>query len=279
LELAQYLLPKKPTKKKARCGKFLPDEYGFVVDPDLAKKLRDTKLELAFLPHSSKKRSPHATAQKASKLQTRLKEIQETLQCPCPSKYGLIRYFDGHDFDAEFSCEIIRDGEIVYDKDRLEILRKRRADKRLFTAEEDLEEAIRTARYDSFMQGPEVAARLRLQELQEKKRAADKGYGPPLTAVQEAAFRLLTLLYPSPKLPERTEIMVADHPFLDLPIAEDTNLLLTRSPRRPALSSPEPNLEDELHEDEVVGLPPFCTIDRELSEKRGRTILKWTFET
>jgi hypothetical protein len=164
------------------------------VDPNLARELRDTKLELACLPHSSKKRSPYATAQKASKLQARIKEIHESLQCPCPSKYRLKCYFDGHDFDDETSGEIIRDGEIAGDKNRLEILRKRRADKRLFTPEEDLEEAIRTARYDSFLQGPEVAARLRLEELREKKRAADKMYGPPFTAAQEAVFRLLTLL-------------------------------------------------------------------------------------
>jgi hypothetical protein len=193
-ELALYFLPKKATQKKSRRGNFAPDEYGFVVDPNLARELRDTKLELACLPHSSKKRSPYATAQKATKLQARIKEIHESLQCPCPSKYRLKCHFDGHDFDDETSGEIIRDGEIAGDKNRLEILRKRRADKRLFTPEEDLEEAIRTARYDSFLQGPEVAARLRLEELREKKRAADKMYGPPFTAAQEAVFRLLTLL-------------------------------------------------------------------------------------
>ncbi len=60
-ELAQYFLPKNPTKKKSRRGNFPPDEYGFVVDPGLARQLRDTKLELACLPLSSKKRSPYAT--------------------------------------------------------------------------------------------------------------------------------------------------------------------------------------------------------------------------
>jgi hypothetical protein len=128
------------------------------------------------------------------------------------------------------------------------------------------------------MERPEMAARQRLAELLEAKRAADN-HGPPLSAAQAADFRLLRLLYPSRKPPERTEITLADHKFLNLPIAEDTNSPLTRSPRRPPSSSPEPDLKDELHDDEVVGLPPYCTIDRELSEKRGRTILKWTFET
>jgi hypothetical protein len=115
-ELAQYFLPKKATQKKSRRGNFAPDEYGFVVDPNLARELRDTKLELACLPHSSKKRSPYATAQKASKLQARIQEIHESLQCPCPSKYRLKCYFDGHDFDDEISGEKIRDGEIAGDK-------------------------------------------------------------------------------------------------------------------------------------------------------------------
>ena len=46
-ELAQYFLPKKPSQKKSRRGNFAPDQYGFVVDPNEARQLRDTKLELA----------------------------------------------------------------------------------------------------------------------------------------------------------------------------------------------------------------------------------------
>ena len=87
-QLAQYFLPKKPTIKKSRHGNVLPDECGFVVDPDLARKLRDLTLELACLPFSSKKRSPHIVARKASELQKRIKEIQQSLECPCPSRYG-----------------------------------------------------------------------------------------------------------------------------------------------------------------------------------------------
>ena len=71
-------------------------------------------------------------------------------------------------------CRHRIDGEIIRDNDRLKILGKRRVDKKMFTPEEDLEEAIRTARYDSFIEGPEMAARERLAELREKKRAADK---------------------------------------------------------------------------------------------------------
>ena len=43
-ELAQYFLPKRPTQKKSRRGNFASDQYGFVVDPDLARELRDSLL-------------------------------------------------------------------------------------------------------------------------------------------------------------------------------------------------------------------------------------------
>ena len=275
-ELAQYFLPKNPAKKKSRSGIFPPDEYGFVVDPDLARELRDTKLELACLPLSSKKRSPYATAQKASKLQARIEEIQQSLECPCPSKYKLKCHIDAGNFDAQIHGEIIQDGEIVRDNDRLEIFGKRRVDKKMFTPEEDLEEAIRTARYDSFMLGPEMASRLRLAELRQKKSVADNRYGPPFTAAQAAAFRLLTLLYPQPPKPEASEIILADHPFLNLPIAEHDNLSSLHSSKRPVSSSPKPDIEEDFVE--FAEVPPFCTVDRELSAKKGRLILKWTYE-
>ena len=270
-ELAQYFLPKNPTQKKSRRSKFTSDQDGFVVDPDIARELRDTKLKLAFLPLSGKKLSPYAFAQKASKLQARIKEIQESLQCPCPSKYQLKHYIcvDGR--------EIVVDGDIARDNDRLKILGKRRVDKKIFPPEEDLEEAIRTARHDSFIVGPENAARYRLAELREKKRAADKRYGPPFTPAQDAAFRVLTLLYPPSPNPEPSEIFLADHPFRDLLVVND-DTSSRKAPKRPASTRPQPDSDDDFVEFGDFP-PPFCTIDRELSAKRGRTILKWTYET
>ena len=106
-------------------------------------------------------RRHYAVARKASKLQAQIKEIQESLQCPCPSKYRLTYSVDG----AEVPGEIVRDGE------RLAILWKRHAEKKTFTAEEDLEEAIRMARYESFLVSPERAAGKRVTELRQKKRA------------------------------------------------------------------------------------------------------------
>jgi hypothetical protein len=218
-ELAQYFLPKKQTQKKSKRCNLVVDQYGFVVDPDVARELRGTKLELARL--SKGKSTPHAFAQKAAKLQARIKEIHESLQCPCPSKYSLNDKDNGADVD----------GQILRDYIRLKCLRKRRAAKQVFTPEEDLDEAICMARYDSFIKGPETAARRRLEGLRQRKRAADGGWGPPFTPAQQAAFRLLTLLYPSPppKLSEAlTEMILADHPFRDLPVADDGPLSLPK---------------------------------------------------
>jgi hypothetical protein len=264
-ELAQYFLPKKPSQKKSKRGKFAADQYGFVVDPDVARELRDTKLELGCL--SKRKFTPYALAQKATKLQARIKEIHESLQCPCPSKYTLKDKFDGADVD----------GQIPRDYDRVKNLRKRRAAKEVFTPEEDLEEAICMARYDSFEKGPEMAARRRLKELRKSKRAADEGWGRLITPAQQAAFRLLTLLYPPPPNPKPDESTLADHPFRDLRVADDDTVSSPKAPQRPASTLPQPDPDDDFVEFDDTP-PPFCTIDRELSAKKGRTILKWTYE-
>jgi hypothetical protein len=205
LEAARFFLPEKPGSTSRR-GKFPPDECGFSVDPNLAKELRDAKLQLASLRLSSKKLTPYAVAQKASKLQARIKEIQESLQCPCPSKYRLMYSVDG----AEVPGEIVRDIE------RLAIFWRRREEKKTFPAEEDLEEAIRMARYDSFLVGPEIAASKRVTELRQKNRVADYG-GPPLTRVEEVNLRFLGLLYPRPRRTTDYERILEGHPFWDLP--------------------------------------------------------------
>jgi hypothetical protein len=208
-EVAQQFLPKKIGSKKSPSSKFTADEYGFSVDPNLARELRDTKLKLACLPLSSKRLSPYALAQKAAKLQARIKRIQESLQCPCPSKYRLKYYIGRTGVDAE----------IIWDGDRLKIFQKRRLDKETFTPEEDLEEAIKTARYDSIVEGPEVAARQRLSKLRELRRAAERG-ASPLTLAEETTFRFLALLYPlSPRpIDERT---LEAHPFHEPPVKEE----------------------------------------------------------
>jgi len=48
-QIAEFFLPKDARGKKPRRGKFPPDECGFVVDPELARELRDSKMKLSCL--------------------------------------------------------------------------------------------------------------------------------------------------------------------------------------------------------------------------------------
>jgi len=228
-EVAAYFLPKYAGGKKSRCRKFAPDECGFVVDPDLARELRDCKLRLASLP-LAKKITPYNVAQRARKIQARIRAIHETLQCPCPSKYG-------HDM-------------IERDRIRLESFRRRRGAQEILTFDEDIEEARRMARYDSFWLGPEIAARRRLAPLREKRRIYeqhrfDNGIyekrriwrtdhpppltrprkkqdgPPPLTRAEKVSLRYLALLYPPPPPNGPDARSLAGHAFHRLYIPED----------------------------------------------------------
>jgi hypothetical protein len=88
-EIAVIFLPKYPGRKRtARRTKFPADEYGFVIDPKIARELRDAKFRLEK-PPPRKKADSYGFARKATKLQERIIAIQNTLQCPCPSKYGI----------------------------------------------------------------------------------------------------------------------------------------------------------------------------------------------
>ena len=137
LQVAEFFRPKNARGKKSHRSKFPPDEYGFVIDPNLARELRDSTLKLACLK-LDKKRTPYAIAREARNLHARIGEIQRSLQCPCPSKYGL--------------------KQLERDNERLKIFADRRVQRKLFTPEEDLEEARHMARFDSFRKGPEVSA-------------------------------------------------------------------------------------------------------------------------
>jgi hypothetical protein len=46
LEFGQYFLPKRPIQERSHRGKVVRDQYGFEVDPNVARELRDTKLKL-----------------------------------------------------------------------------------------------------------------------------------------------------------------------------------------------------------------------------------------
>jgi hypothetical protein len=190
-QAAQFFLPKHPTGPRRR--KFPADEYGFAVDPELARELRDANFKIATIHLETKKKNqtPYVLAQRVSALQARIKEIQQSLQCPCPSKYGW--------------CDLDRDRQEVTN------LRRERMAGTVFSPEVDLEEAIRTARSESFIRGPEAAALVRRKTLEEKK---NRKNGPPLTPAEHTNFRLLSLLYPRPPNPTPPEEMLEDHPFI-----------------------------------------------------------------
>ena len=191
LSIAEFFLPKDTRGMKSRRGKIPPDECGFVVDLELAKELRDSQLKLACLKRD-KRRTPYAFAQEARNLHARIAEIHRSLQCSCPSKYGL--------------------EQVKNDHVRLRIFADRRLQRKLLLLEEDREEACLTARHDSFVVGPEMMARRRLATFRSKKRVAQAD-GPRLTAAEETMFRFLTLLYPSPPGPTPSKEMIEDHPF------------------------------------------------------------------
>ena len=198
-QLAEYFLPKNPRGRNRRRGKLPKDEYGFGVDPDLAGELRDSKLRLDCLPLSNKL-TPYIVAQRARRIQARIRAIQQSLECPCPSKYGV--------------------NEFQRDRERLDGFSRKRASRKILAFDEEIEEAHRMARHDSFWFGPEVAARRRLTDLREKKRGADIGGGRPLTHAEEAMLRCLALLYPRSRSRSPDPQTLAEHPFRDLPISE-----------------------------------------------------------
>jgi hypothetical protein len=158
-------------------------------------------LELAGL-QLEKKLTPNAIAQKTQKLQARIKEIQHSLQSPCPSKYSSKQFRRDRDTLGELTDKLAA-GEVL-------------------TATQSAAFTRVTAIYDSFAYGPENAAHVRLKALRLKKRIADQG-GPKLTPVEQTNFRFLSLIYP----PEPTSIqdmdeefreaILRDHPFVDPP--------------------------------------------------------------
>jgi hypothetical protein len=147
-------LPKSLGRKRI---KFPADEFGFSVDPQLAKEFRDIRWEIARLAYKRNKLPPDAFAKKVSKLHARLNAIRQVLQPPDYSKYNK--------------------KAIDLDEERLQTLRQRRASNVIFSPKEDMEEARRMVRLESFLVGlenffaePEKVDRARFEELHQKNR-------------------------------------------------------------------------------------------------------------
>jgi hypothetical protein len=178
LKIAEFLLPK--TAKKAKA---LPDEYGFAINPDLARKYRHLRRELVFLRVGRTRNIP-AVVQKIEELTVRVNAIRRRLPLPSPSKYGI--------------------RESQRDLTRLEELAELRGNGAGLTESEAAEEAHLWARLDTFRHSPEQTARSRLKALEDTERRFEMGHrngysgAPPLTPKDRDELELLRRLYPEP---------------------------------------------------------------------------------
>ena len=193
-DIAEFFLPKAHGRKRT---KFPPDEFGFSVDPQLAKEFRDIRWKIACLLLEKDKLSPEAFAKRVGKCFARLNAIRLVLQPPDPSKY------------SKKAFEL--------DKERVRSLGERRASKDILGPEADMEEARRIVRLESCRAWPEKADRARLEELRQKKLAFDKGFGVPLTPAEATRYRYLSLFYPPDPPPAPLESFpefLETHPFV-----------------------------------------------------------------
>jgi hypothetical protein len=280
VKVACATLPYTHSRQSGRPAKpsVVADRFGFTVEHALARKLGN---EIARLGILKKRRNPHPRDHKAiQKLNGKIDAKLAMLQCPCPSWYGA--------------------KQAATDKEKIDYLWRKRRSRRKLTPNEDAALAHINARYWAFACGAEAQARARLRLLKDKERIHRRANGQPLSPREKGELNALTILYP-PKQPEPN----ADHEAFLERVSMFSNCLLDADGfpmeyRRPVCRAPEsiraptseaaavqpndpgpqPAPEPEPEEDfvEFVEVPPFCTVDRELSAKKGRLILKFTYE-
>ena len=141
LKIAEFLLP-----KAAKKAKVIPDEYGFLINPNLASAYRDIQRELRALANGPSRKTP-AIAEKIKKLQARSGAIRRRFQVPCPTKYG--------------------DKEAAKDRDRLMEFAALRENGIALSEAQMAEEAHLLARMDVLSASPESIARRRCAALEE----------------------------------------------------------------------------------------------------------------
>jgi hypothetical protein len=219
LKIAEFLLPKAGKKAKV-----IPDEYGFLINPNLASAYRDVQLELRALVNGPTRKIP-AIAEKIKKLEARSAAIRRRLQVPCPTKYG----------NKEVTNDYVRLMQFTSLRDNLAAL----------TEAQRAEEAHLRARFDVFAASPESIARRRRQALQDAERRFKKSrlFGDfpaaPLSRKEQNELKLLRWLYPKParnlsQLDGDDELeMDRDHPFVDQLPAPDGNFYPRHSKLRP----------------------------------------------
>jgi hypothetical protein len=220
LKIAQFLLPKVGTKAKV-----IPDEYGFLINPNLVSAYREMQRELGHLVNTPARKIP-ANAERIKKLQARSEAIERRFQVPCPSKYGEKQA--AKDLDRLTEFDALREGGTV------------------LTQAQKTEEAHLRARRDVLNASPESIARRRCSALREAERRFKESrlFGefnpsaPPLSRQQQNELRLLRWLYPAePKRNlsalEDDEFEMDRHPFKDELPAPDGNFYPRHSKLRP----------------------------------------------
>jgi hypothetical protein len=277
IKVASATLPYTHPRQSNRPAKprVVADRFGFTVEPALARKLRN---EIARLSLLKKRRNPHPRDHKAiQKLNERIDAKLATLQCPCPSCYSA--------------------KQAATDKEKIEYLWRKRRSRTKLTPNEDAALAHINARYWAFAFGSEAKARARLRLLKDKERIHRQANRPPLSPWEKGELKVLTILYPPALNADREAFLERESIFSECPFDSDGYPLEYGRPVCPAPEAistppseaaaaqpddpgpqlqPEPAQEEDF--EEFVPVPPFCTIDRELSDKKGRLVLKYTFE-
>jgi hypothetical protein len=220
LKIAEFLLPKAGKKAKV-----LPDEYGFTVNPNLARKYRAIRSELRSLEKERTRKIP-AVAQKIQKLTAQADAMLRRLQVPCPSKYGV--------------------EQVKRDLSRLIEFIELRGNGTALTEAQDAEEAHLRARFETFVHSPGQIARGRRKALQDAEQLfkknrffGDYSYAPSLSRKDRNELKLLRWLHPEPepspsKLDDdQMELIRGYHPFQSELPAADGNLYPQDSELRP----------------------------------------------
>ena len=199
-KIAEFLLPKTATKPKV-----IPDEYGFLINPNLAAAYRNLKFERWALKREPARKIP-AIAEKIEKLEARSTAILQRFEMPWPTKYG--------------------DKEADNDIDRLMELISLHGNGMALTEAQQAEEAHLWARLDVFRASPESIARHRRAALEDAERRfkMSRLTGDSSTARlsrrDQSDLKLFRWLYPEPKrdlsqLDDDGLEMYRYHPFAD----------------------------------------------------------------
>ena len=173
--VAPYFHAKRGQDRSGAYELVIEDQFGFVVDPAVARALRDDEWRLYELSQKNLDPSKHggpltaAEIQERSEIEAQVAETKKTLKCP--AGYGPL----GPDQDGrrrhKFFCRRISPPP-----------------HNVLTEEEDAEDAHLAARIAAYKASPEASGRARIWKLQQSK--------SPLTAEEQSELEGLSALYP-----------------------------------------------------------------------------------